>query len=69
MGISVKILALGPLIGSIICHYNLLLMGKPSMTGIILTFPGMQTKTSVCRLTNTSMTVRARVPTLHTVAQ
>lgn len=69
MGISVKILILGPLIRSIICHYNLLLMGKPSMTGIILTFPGMQTKTSVCRSTNTSMTVRERVSTLHTVAQ
>lgn len=69
MGISVKILVLGPLIRSIICHYYLLLMGKPSMTGIILTFPGMQTKTSVCRSTNTAVTVRARVPTLHTVAQ
>lgn len=34
------------------------------MTGIILTFPGMQTKTSVCRSTNTSVTVRARVSTL-----
>lgn len=49
--ISLKMLTLGPLIRSIICHHNLLLMGKPSMTGIILTFPGMQptgNKTDEC---------------------
>lgn len=74
MDISIKILILGPLIRSIICYYNLLLVGKPSMTGMILTFPGMQprgneTKTSVCMSTNTSVTVRARVSTLHTAVQ
>lgn len=55
--ISLKMLTLGPLIRSIICHHSLLLMGKPSMTGIILTFPGMQptgnkTKTSACPSTH-----------------
>lgn len=42
VNIPIKMLTLGPLIRSISCHYNLLLMGKLSMTGMILTFPGMQ---------------------------
>ena len=56
--ISLEVLTLGPLISSIIRHHNLLLMGNPSMTSAILTFPGVQppsneTKMSVCPLAKT----------------
>ena len=56
--ISLEVLTLGPLISSIIRHHNLLLMGNPSMTSVILTFPGVQppsneTKMSVCPLAKT----------------
>lgn len=60
--ISLEVLTLGPLISSIICHHNLLLMGNPSMTSAILTFPGVQppsneTKISVCPLAKTHIPV------------
>lgn len=69
VNMSIKMLILGPLTRSIICHYNLFLVGKQSMTGIILTFPGMQppgneTKMSV-HIDPTSMMGGARVSTLH----
>ena len=56
--ISLEVLTLGPLISSIILHHNLLLMGNPSRTSAILTFPGVQppsneTKMSVCPLAKT----------------
>lgn len=37
--ISIEILTLGPSIRSITQHHNLLLLGKPSMTGAVLTLP------------------------------
>lgn len=69
VNMSIKMLILGPLTRSIICHYNLFLVRKQSMTGIILTFPGMQppgneTKMSV-HIDPTSMMGGARVSTLH----
>lgn len=73
MDISIKILTLGPLTRSIICHYTLPLVGKPGMTGIILTFPGMQSRgngTEQCvRVDQHTVMVRARVSTLHTAGQ
>ena len=61
--ISLEVLILGLLVSSIICHHNLLLMGNPSMTSAILTFPGVQppsneTKMSVCPLVQTHIPVR-----------
>ena len=60
--ISIKMLISGPLVRNVICHNNLLLVGKPNTTGIILTFPGVQpirneTRMTVCTSTNTLITV------------
>lgn len=65
--ISVKMLIPSPLIRNIICHNNLLLMGKPKMSDIILTFPGMQptrnkTKMSVCASSHTLSPVWVGMP-------